>query len=119
MKRPLISIPPVPSFHIHIAICVGDDEDIDVKAKFRGWRGRILRRLGFTIENRWVLIHRPGELHIVPIGDGMDHDTHAGGCVCGPFAICEHHDWEDDSWLYTHASLDSREVPPTVEELTA
>lgn len=109
----------IPTFHIHFAICVGDDEDIDVKDLFRGWRGKILKRLGFTVAARWALLHRlPNEVHIVPINDGMSHDTHGASCVCGPFALREKHNGDaDDTWLFTHQSLDRREIAPTQAEM--
>lgn len=113
-----------PSFHIHLALCIGDDEDVDVALLLRGWRGKILKKLGFVVAARWVLLHReptdsPNEFHIVPVDDGMTHDLHSGDCVCGPFGVREKHDdGIDDTWLYTHASLDAREIAPTVEELT-
>lgn len=109
----------IPTFHIHLALCVGDDEDVDIAVLLRGWRGKILKKLGFVVAARWVMIHRPGEIHIVPVDDGMTHDLHDSDCVCGPLGVSESHNGDlPDTWLYTHASLDHREMAPTVEELT-
>lgn len=49
-------------------------------------------------------------LHVVPIGDLIDHDTSGEqpSCVCGPEV--EHVPAENgDGWLIIHHSLDGRE----------
>lgn len=112
----------IPSFHVHLAICVGDDEDVDVATLLRGWRGRILAWLGFTVAARWLLLHReptdgPNEVHIVPVNDGMGHEIRAT-CVCGPYMLRELHGPEPDTLLITHQALDVREIAPTEAELT-
>lgn len=48
------------------------------------------------------------ELHVVPSGDLVGHDT-ADSCCCGP--TCEPVQRDDGSigWLYVHHSIDARE----------
>ena len=59
----------------------------------------------------WLVVHadRPGETHVIPIDDLIEHEDE--DCVCGPlaeFAVCPDHD--ACSWfLYTHRALDGRE----------
>lgn len=45
----------------------------------------------------------PDELHVIPIGDDVDHEE-TGDCPCGP-----HLDIEGAGLIYVHHSLDGRE----------
>lgn len=52
---------------------------------------------------------RLSTVHVVPVGDLIEHDTDGGDCLCGPST--EPVPDEDGSvgWVVVHHSLDSRE----------
>lgn len=48
-------------------------------------------------------------LHVVPVGDLIEHDT-TEDCICGPVAkLYEELEDGGDAWILTHSSLDGRE----------
>jgi hypothetical protein len=55
-------------------------------------------------------IPRPHTVHVVPVGDLVDHEHLGDDCVCGP--AVEPVPRQDGSfgWLVTHHSLDGREA---------
>lgn len=54
----------------------------------------------------WLAIAKgPDEMHIIPNNDLIEH-TESDECVCGPATT----DLGDEQWMYTHASLDGREL---------
>ena len=50
-------------------------------------------------------------LHVVPVGDSIDHDTATSepDCVCGPRTQPTESDDGSVNWLLVHHSLDGRE----------
>jgi hypothetical protein len=48
-------------------------------------------------------------LHVLPVGDLIEHEDTGNGCPCGPRA--EPYEQDDGSyhWLMVHHSLDGRE----------
>lgn len=55
-----------------------------------------------------------GTVHIIPEADLVAHDI-SDACVCVPaleFVPAETDD-DEDGWLYTHSSLDARELGAT------
>lgn len=59
--------------------------------------------LGWLTE--WRTLETEERVVVTPVGDLIDHDVE-GDCVCGPYI--EHLGGRD--WLYSHASLDGREL---------
>ena len=49
----------------------------------------------------------PGEVHVVPVGDQIDHT--AQGCVCGPRDDAVKRPDGSVEWVTVHHSLDGRE----------
>ncbi|MGW3821812.1 hypothetical protein ACWEAF_05755 [Streptomyces sp. NPDC005071] len=50
------------------------------------------------------------DLHVVPIGDLVEHDT-VGECVCVPTDRLVKADDGSIGWIAVHHSLDGREAP--------
>ena len=48
-------------------------------------------------------------IHVLPIGDLIDHDSEGDECVCGPTSEPVKRDDGSIGWLITHHSLDGRE----------
>lgn len=48
----------------------------------------------------------PGAIHVIPVGDLIDHDTSGEECICGPDAELI----DTGVWLISHHSLDGREL---------
>lgn len=53
----------------------------------------------------WHTLADEEQIHIVPVGDLVEHER-TRDCACGPYR--EHLEGRD--WLYMHASLDGREL---------
>jgi hypothetical protein len=53
----------------------------------------------------WYVVQVGGEAHVLPARDLVEHRPDEE-CVCGP--TVEH---VPPGWLYTHHSLDGRELP--------
>ena len=49
-------------------------------------------------------------VHVVPVGDLVEHDTAGGECICGPSAEAVFREDGSAGWLMTHHSLDGREA---------
>jgi hypothetical protein len=50
------------------------------------------------------------DLHVVPVGDAVDHDTSTDeGCICGPTAKPVEGTDGSIGWIAIHHSLDGRE----------
>lgn len=50
------------------------------------------------------------DLHVVPVGDLVEHDTSVGGqCACGPTGQPVKADDGSVGWIAVHHSLDGRE----------
>lgn len=47
-------------------------------------------------------------VHVLPVGDLIEHDDVGDDCVCGPTVECVPGD-RGDGWLIIHNSLDGRE----------
>lgn len=47
-------------------------------------------------------------LHVLPIGDLIEHEGAGDDCVCGP--AVEHVPGDGDSWIIVHHALDGREA---------
>lgn len=55
-------------------------------------------------------------LHVLPIGDLIDHDTSTPepDCVCGPRTeLVKHSNGTDAGWILVHNALDGREKEET------
>jgi hypothetical protein len=48
-------------------------------------------------------------VHVVPVGDLVDHDVN-DGCMCGPTVEPIKRDDGSYGWVVTHHSLDNREA---------
>lgn len=48
-------------------------------------------------------------IHVLPIGDLIDHDSKGDECVCGPTSQPVKRDDGSVGWLVVHHSLDRRE----------
>lgn len=49
-------------------------------------------------------------VHVVPVGDLIEHDADGGDCLCGPATEPVMRDDGSSGWLITHHSLDGREA---------
>jgi hypothetical protein len=49
-------------------------------------------------------------VHVIPVGDLVDHDTSGADCVCGPSTEAVYRDDGSNGWLIRHNSLDGREA---------
>lgn len=67
---------------------------------------------GWLVE--WV--EADGNVHVIPLGDLIDHDR-TDGCICGPTSELQTHDDAPDAWLVTHHSLDGREATERAPEI--
>lgn len=54
----------------------------------------------------------PGEneMHVVPLGDAIEHDISGDDCPCGPDVESVFRDDGSNGWVITHHSLDGREL---------
>ena len=52
-------------------------------------------------------------LHVVPIDDLIEHQTDGDECICGPDCELVQRDDAPDMYLYSHHSLDGREIHET------
>jgi len=58
----------------------------------------------------WDLVHPDhGVAHVLPTSDLVTHDRHED-CVCGPTVEHVTGNHGPDGWVWTHHSLDNREV---------
>lgn len=48
-------------------------------------------------------------VHVVPVGDLIEHDSEGEDCVCGPTVELVE-TLSGDGWLFVHHSLDGREA---------
>lgn len=48
-------------------------------------------------------------VHILPVGDLIDHESTGDGCPCGPRVEAVFRDDGSNGWLVVHNSLDGRE----------
>jgi hypothetical protein len=105
----------VPMIHIHLAVCIGEGsyEAHEVWGMLKAW---VIRRVGpwfgVVVHEGWLTVDMDDDgIHIVPLGDGLDHVLVKDECVCGPHqeSVASDSD-KPDSWLYVHASLDGREL---------
>lgn len=48
-------------------------------------------------------------VHVVPIGDLIEHDSDGGDCPCGPTVEPVPRDDGSMGWMHVHHSLDGRE----------
>lgn len=55
-------------------------------------------------------------VHVVPVGDLVEHDTDGGECICGPSAEAVFREEGSAGWLMTHHSLDGREAREHIED---
>jgi hypothetical protein len=49
-------------------------------------------------------------VHVVPLGDLIDHNSDSADCVCGPRVEPVECDDGSIGWLVVHHSLDGREL---------
>ena len=49
-------------------------------------------------------------VHVVPVGDLIEHDSDGGDCLCGPTTEPVFDDDGSNGWLIVHHSLDGREL---------
>ena len=56
----------------------------------------------------WLTDHASGAVHVVPVGDLIEHADQ--GCICGPAVEAVFRDDGSNGWLITHHSLDGREA---------
>ena len=49
-------------------------------------------------------------VHVYPIGDLIEHDTDSEDCICGPQVEAVPRKDGTLGWVYTHHSLDGREI---------
>ena len=52
----------------------------------------------------------PGTVHVLPIGDLIEHEEIGDGCVCGPQMEPVARADGSYGWLTVHHSLDGREL---------
>lgn len=57
----------------------------------------------------WIVLDIDGGPHIIPRGDLIEHEV-STECVCGPETIPLHCDDGTISYMYSHHSLDGREI---------
>lgn len=57
----------------------------------------------------WQVIAEPAAVHVIPLGDSIEHDTSSDECACGPSAEAVFRDDGSNDWLVVHHSLDGRE----------
>lgn len=49
-------------------------------------------------------------VHVLPLGDLIEHDGDGGDCPCGPTTEAVMRDDGSNGWLVVHHSLDGREA---------
>lgn len=50
-----------------------------------------------------------GEVHVVPVGDQIEHDDLNDDCICGPRSSPVMREDGSCGWVLVHHSLDGRE----------
>ena len=58
-------------------------------------------------------------IHVVPLGDGIQHDTDGADCVCGPITSAVFREDGSTGWVVAHHSLDGREHAEPDHDRTA
>lgn len=56
----------------------------------------------------WFSVYENGIAHVMPIEDDVQH-TESEDCICAPTSELIQRP-NGDAWLYTHSSLDGREL---------
>jgi hypothetical protein len=63
-----------------------------------------------VVENApWGCYEAAGAVHVAPMMDLLDHELDED-CACGPTPECLTGRDGQDSWMFTHHSLDGREA---------
>jgi len=59
--------------------------------------------------NGWLRVGDDLEQHVIPVEDLIDHEEDQG-CICGPSVQMVKRSDGSAAWLYSHHSLDGREL---------
>ena len=58
----------------------------------------------------WYAVAMGETIHVVPLGDLIEHITDGTDCLCGPSIEYLGEGGDGDAWLISHHSLDGREL---------